>query len=77
MTTNTELLTMREYRAALDAFDWQYEMADDHQAWARGTNALARLRRMQLQVDPDGSIWGAHPGAQCFGAPHPIVRSAA
>ena len=65
---------MDEYRAALARFDWQFEIADDHAAWARGTNALARLRRMQRELDPTGAIWMSYPGAQTHGAPLPIVR---
>lgn len=62
------------YRAALASFDWQYAMADDHTRWARGTNALARLHKMQLALDPDGEIWLATPGARGHGAPHPLQQ---
>lgn len=67
---------LQQYREALAAFDWQYDFADDHRRWAAGVNALARLRKLQAQADPDGAIWQAHPGAQGHGAPYPIIPSA-
>lgn len=68
---------LTEYHAALKAFDWNYDFADSHERWAKGNNALARLRAMQREVDPTGEIWMSHPGAQGHGAPAPRVQEAA
>lgn len=62
------------YRKALEKFNWQFEHAEEHAVWARGSNDLANLRRMQRDIDPDGSIWMSYPGAHTHGAPQPIVR---
>lgn len=48
------------YIAALAAFDWQFEFADDARVWRAGRDALAALHVMQAQVDPNGSIWRAY-----------------
>jgi len=64
---------LTKYHQALQAFDWQFEFSDDHDVWARGTNALARLRRMQREVDPDGSIWRSYPQSRQHGAPQPVL----
>lgn len=66
-----------EYREALARFDWQYEFSDEHRVWAKGTNDLARLRKMQRELDPTGEIWMACAGAQKHGAPQPFVGVAA
>ena len=36
-------MTPRDYYEALKAFDWFYEMSDDHQAWRNGEEKLAEL----------------------------------
>ena len=64
---------LAQYRAALAAMDWQFEHTDEHRRWAAGTNALARLHRMQRQLDPAGEIWMQTPGANTHGAPQPSV----
>ena len=64
---------MAQYRAALAAMDWQFEHTDEHRRWANGTNALARLHRMQREVDPTGEVWLSHPGAQTPLAPKPQI----
>jgi hypothetical protein len=51
-------------------------MCDDHRRWAAGVNALARLRKMQQQLDRDGSIWLSYPGAHTHGAPAPLIAYA-
>jgi hypothetical protein len=68
---------LTEYHAALQSFDWQYDFSDSHERWAKGNNALARLRAMQAVVDPTGEIWMAQPGAQGHGAPAPRIKEAA
>ena len=69
--------TLAEYQQALSGFDWQYQFSDDHSRWAAGTNALARLQRMQRQLDPSGEVWMQTPGAHGHGAPRPLVLEAA
>ena len=68
---------LAQYRAALAAMDWQFEHTDEHRRWAAGTNALARLHRMQRQLDPSGEIWMQTPGAHTHGAPKPCLLEAA
>lgn len=62
---------LTQYHQALQSFDWMFGFTDDHDVWARGSNALARLHRMQRKVDPDGSIWRSYPQSQQHGAPQP------
>lgn len=64
---------LTEYHKALAAFDWQFEFSDEHAVWARGVNSLARLHRMQRELDPTGEIWNSYPGAHFHGAPRPMV----
>jgi hypothetical protein len=64
---------LTEYHAALKSFDWNYDFSDDQQRWANGSNALARLRKMQAELDTTGEIWMSYPGAQGHGAPAPRV----
>lgn len=64
---------LAEYRAALANMDWQFEFTEDHRRWATGTNDLARLHKMQRELDPTGEIWLATPGARGHGAPRPRV----
>lgn len=68
---------MAQYRAALAAMDWQFEHTDEHRRWANGTNALARLHRMQREVDPTGEVWLSYPGAQTHLAPQPRILEVA
>lgn len=65
------------YHAALAKFDWDFDTRDDHQRWAEGHNALARLRKMQAEVDPTGEIWMSYPGARGHGAPAPRIQEVA
>lgn len=65
---------LTEYHKALASMDWQFEHSDEHAVWARGSNALARLHRMQRDLDPTGEIWMSYPGARGHGAPLPRVR---
>lgn len=57
-----DLLAARRasYVEALRQMDWQFEYADDHRAWKRGSTELERLRREQAVVDADGSLWRRH-----------------
>lgn len=68
---------MAQYRAALAAMDWQFEHTDEHRRWVNGTNALARLHRMQREVDPTGEIWLSYPGAHTHLAPQPRILEVA
>jgi hypothetical protein len=70
-------MTRSEYLKALDAFDWNFEHADEHARWARGFNALARLRKAQKEHDPDGAMWLSTPGSDAHGAPRPCLKPAA
>ena len=36
-------VSLETYRVWLAAHDWTYEHADDHRAWQRGRDSLARL----------------------------------
>jgi hypothetical protein len=75
--TNSQDFAMVEYRAALAGMDWQFEFCDEHAKWAAGTNALARLHRMQRELDPSGDIWLSFPGALSHGAPRPHITQVA
>jgi hypothetical protein len=68
---------LTQYRAALAAMDWQFEFSDEHARWAAGTNALARLHRLQRELDPSGDIWMQTPGAHGHGAPSPNIAQVA
>jgi len=63
--------SLDEYQQALNGFDWQYQFSDDHTRYLAGSNALLKLRRMQLQLDPLGERWLATAGAKSHGAPSP------
>lgn len=65
---------LNAYHAALSKFDWDFDARDDHSRWAEGHNALARLRKMQAELDPTGEIWMSYPGACGHGAPQPRVK---
>lgn len=52
-----------EYVQALKDHDWSFEFSDDHAAYIRGTNSLARLRRMQRELDSEYVLWDAHAPA--------------
>ncbi|HTH08055.1 MAG TPA: hypothetical protein VMA55_00670 [Acidovorax sp.] len=63
------------YHDLLSSFDWQYNFADDHDhRWKRGQKAYERLLCLQMEVDPDASIWMSYPGAQQWGAAQPQLR---
>ena len=64
---------LQAYKALLESMNWQFEFSDEHAVWARGSNALARLHRMQRELDPSGEIWMSYPGAHKHGAPQPRV----
>lgn len=70
--SNPDPEALAAYRHALASFDFQYAFSDDHSVWQRGTNALARLHRMQLALDPTGEIWMSTRGAKGHGAPRPL-----
>jgi hypothetical protein len=74
---NKPLTRLEAYGAALRRFDWQFQFSDDHTVWAAGSNALARLHKMQRQIDPDGVMWLATPGARGHGAPGPQIQRVA
>jgi|GEM_PF-5662626 len=65
------------YGQALKAFDWQFQMADDHTRWSAGNKALAHMLKMQRQIDPDGVMWLSTPGARGHGAPQPQIQRVA
>lgn len=51
---------LADYRAALAAFDWSFEMSDDSTVWRAGVASLKALHELQAHVDPMGSIWRQH-----------------
>lgn len=48
---------LADYRRALARMDWEFEFADDGQAYRKGRAALESLYDMQSEVDQDGAIW--------------------
>jgi hypothetical protein len=65
------------YHELLSTFDWQFNHAEEHAAWKRGQKAYERLLCLQMEVDPDASIWMSYPGAQQWGAAQPQLRGGA
>lgn len=47
------------YIELLKRHDWEHQHSDDHRAYTRGRDELARLRVLQPVVDPDGALWNA------------------
>ena len=51
---------MQSYTNALRAMDWGFEFSDDNSVYQRGREELARLRRIQRQLDPGAVIWNQY-----------------
>lgn len=62
------------YHDLLSSFDWQFNHTDDQSVWKRGQKAYERLICLQMDLDPDASIWMSYPGAQKWGAAQPVLR---
>jgi hypothetical protein len=45
------------YVQALKDHDWEFSYTDDHSVYQRGHNSLAKIKRLQKLVDPDGTLW--------------------
>lgn len=46
-----------EYRAALQAHDWDHEQSDDHSVYRRGVTERARLMIDAAALDPQFELW--------------------
>lgn len=62
------------YHDLLSGFDWQFNHADEHARWKQGKAAHERLVKLQMDIDPDASIWMSYPGANKHGAAQPVLR---
>ncbi|GLR26535.1 hypothetical protein [Limnobacter litoralis] len=65
-----ELATQEQYIAALRSFDWSFEYTEDQRVYKRAQAELARLRQMQVHLDPTGEIWMAQKPADIGLFPH-------
>lgn len=71
---DSEVRKLAAYHDLLASFDWQYAYADEHARFKAGVKAHERLRCLQMDIDPDASIWMSYPGAQKHGAAQPVLR---
>ncbi len=46
-----------QYVQALKDHDWEFSYTDDHSVYQRGHNSLAKIKRLQKQIDPDATLW--------------------
>lgn len=52
-----EQILRAQYIERLQRMDWEFERADDTNAWRRGKAELMALRELQIQLDPNAEIW--------------------
>lgn len=68
------------YRRLLARADWFYEASDNHEVWREGRAQFDAIYELQVEVDPDGSIWRTvAPAAMTSGVsiPQPRARRSA
>ena len=46
-----------QYVQALKDHDWSFDYTDDNAVYQRGFNSLAKIKRLQKLIDPDGTLW--------------------
>ncbi|QRF55332.1 hypothetical protein [Variovorax paradoxus] len=68
------------YRRLLARADWFHEASDNHEVWREGRAQFTAIYELQVEVDPDGSIWRTvAPAAMTSGVsiPQPRARRSA
>lgn len=50
----------QHYVRDLRRMDWTFEFSDDHTVYRRGRQELDRLRSIQRELDPRGTLWNQH-----------------
>ena len=51
---------MQHYARDLRRMDWGFEFSDENPVYQRGREELARLRKIQRELDPGAVIWNQY-----------------